>query len=195
MAGRSGSRVNSFVPFWLAGRLGGLGRGQDQAGLLGLAVGEEGALGALGRHAGGGHVADGGAQRAGVLRLLQVGAVGAAGAAGRDLGHRLDQRAVGADLVPHRDRDRGDQLLLGGVDRAVALRAGPGRARPTRPGSSSGRMPKLRARRPCLSAFMDERALPSGVLGPRFFGAGASARAGAAMVMAAGPAGGELGPA
>src|SRR3954447_124923 len=28
-------------------------------------------------------------------------------------------------------------------------------------------MPKVRARRPCLSAFMAERALPSGVLGPR----------------------------
>ena len=47
--------------------------------------------------------------------------MGAAGAAGRDLDHGLDQRPVGADLVPHRDRDRGDQLLLGRVDGTVAL--------------------------------------------------------------------------
>jgi hypothetical protein len=82
---------------------------------------DEGTLGTLGRHPGRGHVADGGAQRAGVLRLLQVGAAAAAGAAGRDLGHGLDQRPVGADLVPHRHRDRRDQLLLGAIDGAVAL--------------------------------------------------------------------------
>ena len=120
--GRTGGQCWEFVRAVLVGRDRlGLGRGQDQAGLLGLAVGEEGALGTLGRHAGRGHVADGGAQRARVLRLLHVRAVGATGPAGRDLGHGLDQGAVGADLVPHRDRDRGDQLLLGGVDRAVAL--------------------------------------------------------------------------
>jgi hypothetical protein len=105
----------------IGGRLRGLlGHRQEQAVPLGLAVLEEGALGALGRHPGRGHVADGGAQRAGVLGLLQVGAATAPGAAGRDLGHGLDQRAVGADLVPHRHRDRGYQLLLGGIDGAVA---------------------------------------------------------------------------
>ena len=124
--GGQGQRAVGFARVFvravlIGGRFGDLGRRRhEQAVALGLAVLEEGALGALRRHAGGGHVAQCGVQRAGVAGLLQVRAVGAAGAAGRDLGHGLDQGAVGADLVPHRDRDRGHQLLLGGVDRAVA---------------------------------------------------------------------------
>jgi hypothetical protein len=52
--------------------------------------------------------------------------------------------------------------------------------------------PNSRERSPCLRAFMAERALPSGVLGPRFFGAGGAA-ASVAGVMAAGPDGGWRG--
>ena len=74
----------------------------------------------LGRHAGGGLVAEGGAEGSGVARVLEIGAVGAAAGHGRDLGHRLDQGPVGADLQPHGGGKGGHQLLLGGVPGPVA---------------------------------------------------------------------------
>src|ERR671912_96410 len=48
-------------------------------------------------------------------------------------------------------------------------------------------MPKPRARSPCLTAFIAERALPSGVLGPRLFGPAVRVWAGAGSGMAANP--------
>ena len=96
---------------------------------------------------------------------------GAAGVARRDVGQHLGLEPVGADLAPHRGGDRGDQLLLGGVHGAVALlRSCTCWPHPRRPPRAA--RPNSRARSPCLSAFMAERALPSGVLGPRFFGGG-----------------------
>jgi hypothetical protein len=82
---------------------------------------EEGALGAAGGGAGGGGVADGGGERGGVALDLEIAAMRAIGVAGRDVGEGLGLEPVGADLLPHRGGDGGDQLLLGGVDGAVAV--------------------------------------------------------------------------
>ena len=73
-------------------------------------------------------------QRSGVARLLQIGAVAAAAGRGRDLGHRLDQGPVGADLQPHR----------GGHARSPASP----RPRPAA-GSCCADRPDARPTRPC----------------------------------------------
>ena len=54
----------------------------------------------------------GGAHGGGVVGLGKVAAMAAAGRHGRDLGHGLDQAAVGADLLPGRGGEGGRQLLL-----------------------------------------------------------------------------------
>ena len=139
IAGRGG-RMGSFVQIRGAGSGGaasaeglareivrafrgvGHGRGQDQAGGLGLAVGEEGAVRALGGHAGGAGVADRGAEREAVAGLLEVAAVVAVD---RDRGQHAGLGAVGADLLPHRHGECGDQLVLGRVGRCqVAAQVG-----------------------------------------------------------------------
>ena len=155
------------------------GRRVEQPVLDRLPVGEKGALGAGGRGAGGGLVAQGGGQCGGVARLGEVGAVAAARGVGDDPGQGLDQAALGADLQPHGGGQRREQLLLGGVARAVAV-VQPGQMLGPLGGDSSGSRPKLRARRPWRTAFREERALPSGVRGPRFWRAGA-AQAGSGM--------------
>ena len=96
-------------------------RRRQQAGLLGLAVLEEGAGRAAHGHAGAALVADRRVQRGGVVGYLQVAAVRAAGVAGGDVEQHLGLHPVGADLAPHRGGDRGHQLLLGRVLGAVAL--------------------------------------------------------------------------
>ena len=64
--------------------------------------------------------ADGGGEREGVVRLLQVAAAGPALGERRDGGQHLGLLPVGADLLPHGDGQRGDQLLLGLVGGAIA---------------------------------------------------------------------------
>ena len=66
---------------------------------------------------------------------------------------------------------------------------GPARAGSTLAGPPRAAGTKSRARRPCFSAFLDERALPSGVFGPRFFGVVT-----AASGMAVGPGQWRAGP-
>jgi hypothetical protein len=98
-----------------------------------LAVGQEGAPGALAGHRGGRQVAQRGVQGQRVPGLLQVAAVRPARCPGRDRGHDLGERAVGAGLVPHRGGDRLHQLELAVVDGAVAGAQGRPGAAPTRP--------------------------------------------------------------
>ena len=134
--------------------------------------------------------------------LLQVAAVRPAGGQGRDRGHHLGQGAVGADLVPHRRRDRLHQLELGVVGRAVA---GAQLLQVQRPFGLVlfGQDAEGAGAQAVAPGVHEERALPSGVLGPRLatparsggragapaFEAGAGVGAAVAMVMAGGPAG------
>ena len=117
------------------------------------------------------------------MRVGEVGAVAEAGGGRCIAAHLLALDAVGPDLPPHRDDDALDLLRLDRVRRPVG---GPdvGGERGELGSILLGEEQKRFARRPCLRAFIEERALPSGVLGPRFLGA-----AGAGSGMAGAPAG------
>ena len=88
--------------------LGHLGRGLEQLGQTGLAVAPEEVGGALRLHLGVGAVAQRRGQRGALLATVEVGAVAVALHAGKVPRHHLGLDTVGADLPPHRHRDRLD---------------------------------------------------------------------------------------